>query len=120
MSNYLKDSKFTALGLGNHKFKGLGDYIVYCDVSGLPTPFSQTKLQWDGLRVRKEFWTRRQPQDFPAPIRPERAPIDPRPEGNVVTTNQNTRPAKLALEIDSNVNIITEDGRNIITEQEFA
>ena len=41
-----------------------GDYTVVCDISGIPTPASETRMQWNGLRVREDFWTRRQPQDF--------------------------------------------------------
>lgn len=41
-----------------------GDFKRICDVSGFLVKASETRMQWDGLIVRLEDWTPRNPQDF--------------------------------------------------------
>ena len=41
-----------------------GDHLVQCDYSGFICHASETKMTWDGFRVRKDFWEPRHPQDF--------------------------------------------------------
>jgi hypothetical protein len=41
-----------------------GDWNVICDRTGFKVKASQTRETWDGLRVRKESWEPRQPQDY--------------------------------------------------------
>lgn len=71
------------------KYTYPGDYLVFCDKSGFPVPASQTRKEWNGMRVRIEDWDRRQPQDFvDVPIDSQAAP-DPRPEGNPEFIDEN-------------------------------
>ena len=41
-----------------------GDPNVICDYSGFKCKMSETRLMWNGLRVRKDFWEPRHPQDY--------------------------------------------------------
>ena len=61
-----------------------GDYNVICDRSGFKVKASQTRKEWNNLRVRKDLWEPRQPQDF-VRTRPDRQTVpDPRTEGENV------------------------------------
>ena len=81
--------RFGSDGIGNANYNREGDYLVFCDISGFPTPASQTKKQWDGLRVRDVFWSRRQPQDFVIARGDRQAVPDPRPEQPSITIDEN-------------------------------
>lgn len=67
-----------------------GDYNVICDRSGFKCKASDTKLEWNGLRVHKDFWEERQPQDKIRAFKDEQAVPYPRPDTTpvFVTTNQ--------------------------------
>ena len=69
-----------------------GDPNVICDRSGMKVRMSQTRKEWNGLRVRIEDWEPRHPQDFVRGRRDNQAVRDPRPEGTDVflTTNEVT------------------------------
>ena len=41
-----------------------GDWNVICDVSGFKVKASQTRRQWNNLRVRESEFEERHPQDF--------------------------------------------------------
>ncbi len=69
------------------------DYRVICDRSGFKVWASDTKLQWDNLRVDKRFYETRHPQDFLRSI-PDRQDVpNPRTESEdtYVTVNQVSR-----------------------------
>jgi hypothetical protein len=40
------------------------DYLVVCDASGFVCKKSETRMQWNGMLVRKDLWEPRHPQDF--------------------------------------------------------
>jgi len=42
----------------------LGDWNAICDVCGFKYKASELKDRWDGLKVCKEDWEPRHPQDF--------------------------------------------------------
>lgn len=42
----------------------LGDWNAICDVCGFKYKASQLRDRWDGLKVCKEDWEPRHPQDF--------------------------------------------------------
>jgi len=42
----------------------IGDHLVVCDISGFTCYASETVLQWDGKRVRKDFHEPRNPLDL--------------------------------------------------------
>lgn len=48
---------------GNHYVKG--DPYTICDITGEKVRLSQTRENWQGLRVVLDQWEPRQPQDFP-------------------------------------------------------
>lgn len=52
----------------NRYVKGTSNTID--DVTGFKVKLSDTMLRWDGMRVTKENWEERQPQDFPVKPRP--------------------------------------------------
>ena len=56
-----------------------GDNWIICDLSGKKVLMSQSRKTWDGLRVAKEFWYPRNPQDFLKAIPDHMAVIDGRP-----------------------------------------
>ncbi len=41
-----------------------GAHNVVCDVSGFKVKSTETRMTWDGLRVRESDWDPRHPQDF--------------------------------------------------------
>lgn len=41
-----------------------GDWNAICDRTGFKVKASETRLTWDGLRVRAASWEPRQPQDL--------------------------------------------------------
>ena len=69
-----------------------GDHWVICDKSGFKVPFSETKKEWNGLRVWSKFYEPRHPQDFVKGRRDNQTVYDPRVESDDVflTTNQVT------------------------------
>lgn len=56
------------------------DYKVYCDFTGVPCASSDTKMTWDGFRVKTEYWQPRQPLDFPARVSPITSVQEARPQ----------------------------------------
>lgn len=58
-----------------------GDNLVICDRTGRKVYASQTRKEWNGLRVLKTFWEPRHPQDFVRGRADRQAVADPRPEG---------------------------------------
>ncbi len=57
-----------------------GDHWVICDLSGFKVRSSDTVKQWNGLRVKREFYEPRNPQDFVRGRRDVQTVPDPRPE----------------------------------------
>lgn len=41
----------------------MSDHLVVCDASGFVCKKSETRMRWDGMLVRKDFWEPRHPQD---------------------------------------------------------
>jgi hypothetical protein len=64
-----------------------GDHNVICDASGFKCLKSETKKQWNGLRVRKDFWEPRNPQDRLIIAEDDQSVYDPRPEQEDVFLN---------------------------------
>lgn len=50
-----------------------------CDITGFKVKRSECLVTWDGFVVIPEVWSPRQPQDFPAVIKPEQVVTDARP-----------------------------------------
>ena len=57
-----------------------GQHNVICDASGFKVKSHETKKQWNGLRVRKDFWEPRNPQDTLIVPEDNQSVLDPRPE----------------------------------------
>lgn len=57
-----------------------GDYKVQCDFSGFMCHASETRVTWQGYRVRKDFWEPRHPQDFVRAVTDDPSAPDPRPK----------------------------------------
>lgn len=70
-----------------------GDFNCICDASGFKCKASETVKQWNGLRVRKDFFERRHPQDRPHGVRDDQTVFDPRPDSTptFVGTNEVTQ-----------------------------
>lgn len=70
-----------------------GSYNVICDRCGFKVKASQTREEWNGLRVCKTHWEPRHPQDKIKPAVDRQAVPDPRPEADDVflSTNEVTR-----------------------------
>ena len=58
----------------------MADHNVICDRSGFKVPASQTRMQWNGLRVRIKDWEPRHPQDFVRGKADKQAVPNPRPD----------------------------------------
>jgi hypothetical protein len=56
-----------------------GDHWVIDDVTGLKVRASETRKQWDGLRVHRNQYESRHPQDFVRGRRDKMSVTDPRP-----------------------------------------
>lgn len=67
-----------------------GDYNVICDRTGYKVKASQTRREWNGLRVRNGSWEPRHPQDNIRAFRDDQSVPDPRPEedDNFLSTNE--------------------------------
>jgi len=50
--------------MGQADYLKPGDWNAICDVCGFKYKASQLKSRWDGLKVCKEDWEPRHPQDF--------------------------------------------------------
>ena len=58
-----------------------GSHNVQCDLSGFKCKVEETRKMWNGLRVRKDFWEPRHPQDKLRMYEDNQRVPDPRPEG---------------------------------------
>lgn len=67
--------------MGRADFHKPGDFNRICDLSGFKVKASETRLQWDGLIVRKESFDSRHPQDFVKGKRDNQTVPRARPEG---------------------------------------
>jgi hypothetical protein len=69
-----------------------GDYNVICDRCGSKVKASQTRKEWNGLRVCSSHWEARHPQDFVRGRADHQAVPDPRTEATdlFLATNQVT------------------------------
>ncbi len=56
-----------------------GDWLVKCDRTGFTVYASDTRKEWNGLRVRKESFETRHPQDFVKGREDRQAVPDARP-----------------------------------------
>lgn len=65
---------------GDANYYRKGSYNVICDYSGIKCKAEDTKMTWDGLRVHKDWWEARHPQDFVAKLRDKQSVPNPRPE----------------------------------------
>lgn len=59
---------------------GDGDYWVICDRSGFKVPASETKKEWNGLRVWRKFYEPRHPQDLLRGKKDDQTVPEPRTE----------------------------------------
>jgi len=58
-----------------------GSFNQICDRTGFKVKASETRKEWNGLRVRKQDWESRQPQDKIRMYPDNQSVPDPRPEG---------------------------------------
>lgn len=88
-----------------------GSYNVICDYSGIEVKAEDTRMTWDGLRVKRDWWEPRHPQDFVAVLRDKQSVPNPRPDNET----DYTMPF-LALDIcsDDGVQLAT-DTNDILT-----
>lgn len=57
-----------------------GDHLVICDRTGFTVYASETKKEWNKLRVKKNVFERRHPQDFVRGVPDRQNAPDPRPD----------------------------------------
>ncbi len=63
-----------------------GTTNTVCDISGFKVKSNQVRRMWNGLYVIPEEWNPRDPQDFPAEIKPQKVYKNARPpKVNTVT-----------------------------------
>lgn len=67
----------------------MGDYNVICDRTGFKVKASQTRKEWNGLRVLNRVWEPRHPQDFLTSKADHQAVPDPRSESADVFVGTN-------------------------------
>lgn len=79
-----------------------GDYNVICDRSGFKCKASETRKEWNGLRVRKDFWEPRHPQDKIRGRVDKQSVADPRPDSDATFL------------ADVLTNLLTEAGESLI------
>jgi hypothetical protein len=58
----------------------LGEHLVVCDRSGRTVLASETRKEWNGLRVYKDYWEPRHPQEFVRGRKDDQLVKDARPE----------------------------------------
>lgn len=58
-----------------------GNYNVICDRCGFKVKASDTKMEWNGLRVCRRHWEPRHPQEFVRGRTDKQSVPNPRPEG---------------------------------------
>jgi hypothetical protein len=59
----------------------IGDHLVICDRSGFRCWASETIVEWNGLRVRRDFADKsRHPQDLVRPVPDDQTVKNARPE----------------------------------------
>lgn len=65
-----------------------GDHKMICDRSGFEMYASESRKEWNGLIVRRDFWEPRHPQDFLRAVPDYQHVPDARPEqaNNFITT----------------------------------
>lgn len=56
-----------------------GTTNTICDVTGFKVKRNECLVRWDGFVCVPSVWHPRQPQDFPATIKPEQVITDARP-----------------------------------------
>lgn len=61
-----------------------GQWYVICDVCGFRHHSDEIKLRWDGLRVCKEDWEPRHPQEFGRTVNDQQTVDYARPEPDYV------------------------------------
>lgn len=66
-----------------------GDHNIICDRSGFKIKFSDSRKEWNGLRVDKRFWEPRHPQDKIRSVRDDQSVVDPRPDQEPVFVDTN-------------------------------
>lgn len=67
-----------------------GSHLVTCDRTGFTVYAEDTVREWTGLRVRRQSYERRHPQDFVKGRKDRQAVPDarPRPEDHFLDTNE--------------------------------
>jgi hypothetical protein len=66
-----------------------GDWNVICDRTGFKIKASESRKEWNGLRVWKKHWEARQPQDKLRMYPDSQRVPDPRPESEDVFLGPN-------------------------------
>lgn len=86
-----------------------GSYNVICDYTGFKYKAEDTRMTWDGLRVGKDQWEARHPQDFVATLRDKQSVPNPRPPQppNFVNTDEFT------LLLSDNSNLLLSNGNTL-------
>lgn len=92
-----------------------GSYNVICDLSGIKCKAEDTKMTWDGLRVKTDWWEARHPQDFTTTLRDKQSVPNPRPEQANEFVTDALDPAKVRVTESLDVRV-TEDGEIRVTE----
>lgn len=72
-----------------------GDYLCKCDRTGFTVYASDTVVEWNGLRVRRQSAERRQPQDFVRGRKDNQSVPDARPQPADVFLYTNGEQAQL-------------------------
>jgi hypothetical protein len=58
----------------------MGDHNVICDRTGFKIKASNSRKEWNGLRVREQSWEPRHPQDKITSVVDNQSVYDPRPD----------------------------------------
>ena len=103
-----------------------GSHNVICDRSGFKIKAGQTRLEWNGSRVRLEDWERRHPQDFLRAVPDHQAVDDPRPGATDTCSETETSldadelPGQTVISVASTANMVVGISIIIFMDNEIA
>jgi hypothetical protein len=87
--------------------------VTQCGLSGFMCPYDETVLLWNGTRVWKKFYEKRNEQDFIPAFIDQQAPRD----GTVSENNSNAVQLGGGMLAESGVSLIEEDNTLIDLEE---
>lgn len=103
-----------------------GSHNVICDRSGFKVKAGQTRLEWNGSRVRLQDWERRHPQDFLRAVSDSQAVDNPRPGATDTFSETETSldadelPGQTVISVASTANMVVGISIIIFMDNEIA